>query len=1055
MPVSLFSKSASHERELRHSNGQRHEVPAKKYKTTIEDHKDSIDTASSVTRKSKFSFGISGLDLQSIDFGILRIKAPIRAGKFGFPGPYADARIKVRKNALAQLNVGVRKEQGKTIVSGANITFEPPIKIKNPASAFEPTKNGLLNRLIDVDYIKDKAADIILSGIRVTKDGRIHVEGTLKKGVFSKQDLREVMTPSKLPVVDLNLDTLGGASKKSKTQDQADSSSKIDFEALLDAVGAVVEEASFSIEAHCEPRQMALNAFGARAWTEKASVDASVKGQMRLTRKNSVHVNINYDESVVQQGKGKARFGGELRIGEITSESPSVESHIAFKVSPGLIHLESPPIKGVEKQVDFPQGENRISGHAFLFRDQSGKVSLKEASSLSVKASGQLQGDQDIKTEDLEARIKDVHFNGEVKANLSMDTNGLNVSAGEAKAAIKASDFQGNYKGINTSIPGEVSGEMTAKMWRLSPFKNLPSAHGHASLTIVPDKNSKAGIQPVRAFQSEINFDLRDNATLQVDPFRKGVSEFLSPITNLILPEPHRTIIPGSGCAPIGTHRFRSRCEEIGKAKIRKENSVELLVDGVSSSKKRLALIENAQESICLQTFIFEDDESGRQIADALCEAAKRGIEVRVIIDAIGNVESLKDLIAVNPIYLRLKNGGVKLELHNDSIGEGMRKVLFALGKSKKFAQMFNLKDLSDPKKLLGLLNLLAKAASGESDLGLEKTDQEHLAAGLTQILSGGKSESSKDLVRRLANATEDNVLDLTEMMQLLGNIAHLNFRWHEKYLIIDQKTAIVGGLNTGDPYFFGGTEKLVKVRKKEVPGLRDTDICIQGESARDAYRHFAENWMHLTKEVLAIDEEIAPVAGEHAVQMVHSRPGIDGDSNIFDLMVECLGSLRSGEKAYIENAYFLPTGGAKSFEDALIKAAGRGVDVRVLSNSESSSDVPEIPRAAVFSYRNLLQHGVRVFERTGSRTLHSKVAVFGTKVATIGSWNADNRSVSLNSESAAFIHSQQFSREVEEMIKNDMSKEVAREIKLSEIKHLPIKIEGRNLLNSMMSDIL
>ena len=194
---------------------------------------------------------------------------------------------------------------------------------------------------------------------------------------------------------------------------------------------------------------------------------------------------------------------------------------------------------------------------------------------------------------------------------------------------------------------------------------------------------------------------------------------------------------------------------------------------------------------------------------------------------------------------------------------------------------------------------------------------------------------------------------------------------------------------------------------------------------------------------------------GDYRVQMVHSRPRIDADSNILDLMVECLGSLSPGEKAYIENAYFIPTGRAKDFEDALVNAAKRGVDVRVLVNSEKSIDGPQVYEASVFSQRRLLENGVRVFERNTERTMHSKVAVFGSKVGCVGSWNADNRSSSLNSESAAFVHSRRFAKRVESMICDDMKEGLAREVRLEDINYLPIKTEIRNATSAMLSDLL
>jgi phosphatidylserine/phosphatidylglycerophosphate/cardiolipin synthase-like enzyme len=67
---------------------------------------------------------------------------------------------------------------------------------------------------------------------------------------------------------------------------------------------------------------------------------------------------------------------------------------------------------------------------------------------------------------------------------------------------------------------------------------------------------------------------------------------------------------------------------------------------------------------------------------------------------------------------------------------------------------------------------------------------------------------------------------------------------------------------------------------------------------------------------------------------------------------------------------------------------------------------MPQMNQAAIPVYREMLASGVRIFERTGDRTMHQKVAMFGGNTVAVGSWNADNRSASLNSEALAVAYS-------------------------------------------------
>jgi len=65
-------------------------------------------------------------------------------------------------------------------------------------------------------------------------------------------------------------------------------------------------------------------------------------------------------------------------------------------------------------------------------------------------------------------------------------------------------------------------------------------------------------------------------------------------------------------------------------------NRVDLLVNGDRAFPAMLAAIDAAQESIGLSSYIFDHDETGLLFAQALGAAVRRGVEVRVLIDATG-----------------------------------------------------------------------------------------------------------------------------------------------------------------------------------------------------------------------------------------------------------------------------------------------------------------------------------------------------------------------------------------------------------------------------------
>lgn len=65
-------------------------------------------------------------------------------------------------------------------------------------------------------------------------------------------------------------------------------------------------------------------------------------------------------------------------------------------------------------------------------------------------------------------------------------------------------------------------------------------------------------------------------------------------------------------------------------------NRVELLECGLEYFPALEAAIDRACHEIHVETYIFEDDETGRSIAAALCRAARRGVAVNVMVDGFG-----------------------------------------------------------------------------------------------------------------------------------------------------------------------------------------------------------------------------------------------------------------------------------------------------------------------------------------------------------------------------------------------------------------------------------
>jgi cardiolipin synthase len=65
-------------------------------------------------------------------------------------------------------------------------------------------------------------------------------------------------------------------------------------------------------------------------------------------------------------------------------------------------------------------------------------------------------------------------------------------------------------------------------------------------------------------------------------------------------------------------------------------NAIEPLDNGETAFPRMLQAIEEAGTSVWLATYIFQSDPVGRQFVQALAAANRRGVEVRVLVDGIG-----------------------------------------------------------------------------------------------------------------------------------------------------------------------------------------------------------------------------------------------------------------------------------------------------------------------------------------------------------------------------------------------------------------------------------
>jgi len=109
---------------------------------------------------------------------------------------------------------------------------------------------------------------------------------------------------------------------------------------------------------------------------------------------------------------------------------------------------------------------------------------------------------------------------------------------------------------------------------------------------------------------------------------------------------------------PVRSVEFRSQMQRIVKTEVKDGNSVETISDGNIYFSRMLGDIRRAKTSVELEMFIMREGQLAKQFVRELVGSAKRGVSVKVVLDAIGSKyldsKSIKSL----------KESGVKLELY-------------------------------------------------------------------------------------------------------------------------------------------------------------------------------------------------------------------------------------------------------------------------------------------------------------------------------------------------------------------------------------------------------
>ncbi|PFG43225.1 cardiolipin synthase [Isoptericola jiangsuensis] len=252
-------------------------------------------------------------------------------------------------------------------------------------------------------------------------------------------------------------------------------------------------------------------------------------------------------------------------------------------------------------------------------------------------------------------------------------------------------------------------------------------------------------------------------------------------------------------------------------------------------------------------------------------------------------------------------------------------------------------------------------------------------------------------------------------------NVRHSG-RDHRKILVVDDEVAFVGGYNIGELY---------------ATKWRDTHLRLRGPAAwelRNAFVDFWNRWRGAKHPVLR------DRGAEHWQPQLRAARNAPSEL-VFPIRGIYLDAIdRATHHIYITQAYFIPD---RDILDALLAAAARGVDVRVLVPERSNHGLADW--LARGRYTKLLRGGVRIMLYQGAM-VHAKTATIDGRWSTVGTANIDRLSLTGNYEINLEIVDEGVAGKLEDVFRMDESN--SRELTYEEW-------AGRSPLNKIAEKIL
>lgn len=414
------------------------------------------------------------------------------------------------------------------------------------------------------------------------------------------------------------------------------------------------------------------------------------------------------------------------------------------------------------------------------------------------------------------------------------------------------------------------------------------------------------------------------------------------------------------------------------------QTGVYVLESGLEALISRAWLSQQATQTIDIQYFIFTSDNLGLIAVDYLVRAAKRGVQVRILVDDFMLDADVHDLIALN------SHPNITIKLYNPNINIGKslpQKIKATLTDFRGINQRMHNKSFTvdEAFSITGGRNVADEYFGFDHEYNFKDRD----------VLLTGKSITN--ITKSFNQFWNHSLAQPLEKVAKIRTVAPWNFQPLHEYAC--------------DPDNY---EPSLKAQIHQSQAL--TQILTSPQF----------QWVDSL-------QYISDVPGKN-----DGKSGLKGGGKTTQELVKLIDLAK--KHIWIQTPYLITS---QLGYQVLERAIKRGVQVKILTNSLGSTDNLEAFNGYQRVRQELLKLGVEIYEfkpqakllksevfpkiqqkhskqmRLG---LHSKSMIIDDKISMIGTFNLDPRSAHLNTESIAIIHSHKITQQLYRQFQHDMA---------------------------------